>query len=80
MNRTVKRKFIQSREKALKNTGGDCLRAPGKLLLQMYPVTRKRFLRLLTGQLLSYSYGLDQPIQGMDCIIEYNKSVITERY
>jgi hypothetical protein len=52
MNRPVKQKFIQSREKALKNTGGGSFKASGKLLLQMYPVKRKRILRFLTGQLL----------------------------
>jgi hypothetical protein len=43
MNRTVKQKFIQSREKALKNTEVQkkkCLKASGKLLLQMYPVIK----------------------------------------
>jgi hypothetical protein len=52
MNRPVKQKFIQSRKKALKNTGGGSFKASGKLLLQMYPVTRKRLLRFLTDQLL----------------------------
>lgn len=62
MNRTVEQKFIQSKEKALKNTKRNHLKASGKLLLQMYPVTRKRLLRLLTGKLMMLQLWADKQV------------------
>lgn len=46
MNRTVKRKFIQSREKALKNTGGGLLESSRKTTIANVPCYKKKVFEI----------------------------------